>query len=260
MSSYDKLPLSNDGDEPSLIGPIFTASTIAAAGVLYLLTRHPLLAAILPWLHGGWPTFNTGLWILRTDPVRTRARVCFTFYLAAACWIAGAVALATGILLGCVGDLCGAKPNQVELLVSMLSFAAYIVISSLIALTAVIAALATRVRVCVRTNLKSMLRNELSRAAQFGAVQKGPFRIEFLVVVSAAIVPLITVGMTLLVLLLTLAGDNGAAHPKNVNTILVIIACVVGLGLPLIAIPIAGWLYPRVVAKSPQECWPAGTC
>ncbi len=103
MSSYNQLPLNTDNDGPSVFGPILTASTIAAAGVLYLVTRHPLLAAILPWLHGGWPTFSTGLWLLRTDPVRRCAWVCLIFYLAAGCWKAAVTALGTMMVLACVG-------------------------------------------------------------------------------------------------------------------------------------------------------------
>ena len=97
MSVFDQLQ--HDDDRPILSGPFVSALTIAAAGVVYVMTRHPLLAGILPWLHGGWPTFSTGIWILRSDPQRARARVCFLFYFAAACWKAAVVAFATTFVI-----------------------------------------------------------------------------------------------------------------------------------------------------------------
>src|SRR5574340_969567 len=75
--------------------PLLFGSTLLVATLLYLTTKEPVLAAILPCVHGGWNTFRTGLWLLRADPRRLRARTCFAFYVAAACWNAAAAGVAS---------------------------------------------------------------------------------------------------------------------------------------------------------------------
>jgi hypothetical protein len=255
MSSYDQFPPNDDDDGLSMLGPVFTASTIAAAGVLYLLTRHPLLAAILPWLHGGWPTFSTGLWILRSDPVRSRAWVCLVFYFAAGCWKAAVTALGTMIALGCIGAWCGLQPTEKEIMATTIAFLIGLALNILLATIAVIAALICKVRVCVRANLQLTLRHDLSRAAQIGPMPSGSsFTLEFVVVATAVVLPLILIGIAFTMLVV---GEKAQVKPNDIITPLIV---AIGIcGIPLSGIPLVIWLCSRTVAKSPQECWPAGT-
>jgi len=254
MSIYVQSPYYNDGRHGHY-RPVFTALTIAATAVLYLWTRHPLLAALLPWLHGGWATFSTGLWIVRVDPLRRRAWTCFSFYLAVACWKAAATALASIVLLALLAARFGVQPNENEIIASLLTLVAGLVLNSLIALVAVVAALCCRVRVCVRANLRTTTLNDLSRAAEIGPSSRTPFSLEFIVVATAMILPLIIFGIMLL--MICLGNGNAAVPPKGFT---VVFAIATMFGVPLSAVPIVGWLCSRVVAKSPQDCWPAGTC
>ena len=48
---HDERLFNNEEAQPSNFGPVLSALTIAAAGILYCVTRNPLLAMLLPWLH-----------------------------------------------------------------------------------------------------------------------------------------------------------------------------------------------------------------
>ena len=77
----------------------------------------PVLAAILPWLHGGWKTFDhRALDSSNGSACGACARTCFMFYLAAACWKAAAAARLRS-LSWYRGRRCSAfKPNEKELM------------------------------------------------------------------------------------------------------------------------------------------------
>ncbi len=51
--------------------------TLAVATLVYLVSGNVIISTVLPCLHAGWSTFRTGLWILKSDPRRFRARTCF---------------------------------------------------------------------------------------------------------------------------------------------------------------------------------------
>jgi hypothetical protein len=253
MSSFIQSPLADEPAQPSLFGPILTASMIAAAGIVYLFTRHPLLAAILPWLHGRWSTFCTGFWILRADPRRPRARVCFVFYLAAACWKAAIASLVTIVVITSIASECGLQPNEKEIVPVTLAFLAGLLLNTILGIVAVIAALVCKVRVYVRADLQMVLRYDLKRAALIGPSPRNSSKIEFIVAATAAIVPLILIGTTLAMFVL---GENlGGQHGFEP-----LIGIAIIFGVPLSGIPLVVWLCSRVVSESPRESWPPGTC
>ena len=115
-------------------------SSLLAATVLYLVTNNPLIAAILPCLHGSWNTARTGLWLLKTDPCRSRARIRFAFYVAAACWKAAGAALGTVMVFILVERFVGLPPNMDELAAIMIVLAGGTVLNTLLGLAAVGAA------------------------------------------------------------------------------------------------------------------------
>ena len=112
--------------------PLLFGATLLLAMVLYLVTKQPALAAILPCLHGGWATFRTGWWVLRSDSRRCRARTCFAFYLAAACWKAAAAALTSIGVSVYAANKFGVQPNMDEALAAMLVVAWGVVLNSLL--------------------------------------------------------------------------------------------------------------------------------
>lgn len=108
--------------------------TLSVAVLLYLLTDSTLAAVVLPCMHGGWNTLHTGIWLLRSDPHRRRGRVCFAFYVAAACWKAAAAAFVSIIVFRIVEDRLGAKPNMAEFETTMFVLAGGVVFTTLIGL------------------------------------------------------------------------------------------------------------------------------
>lgn len=249
----DEPLLNNEEAQPGNFGPVLGALTVAAAGVLYCVTRHPLLAAILPWLHGGWKTFHTGLWILRTDPVRSRAGTCFAFYLAAACWKAAAAAFATVYLLVIVTK-SGIQPDETEFLALCLALLAGLLLNSLIGVAAVVAALVCKVRVCVQSDLRTAMHGDLSAAVLFGP-RRNSTNLGFIVVATAVVFPLAIAGAIVFAIVTWDRNANAA-----VNTVEVVVGLFASFAVPLAAIPLLGWLSSRIIARSPQECWPPGTC
>ncbi len=139
---------------------------------------------------------------------------------------------------------------------SVLAFLIGLALNMVLATVAVIAALIYKVRVCVRANLQLVLRHDLSCAALIGPTpSSGSFTLEFVVVATAAVLPLIVVGIALTMLVF---GENAQVKPNDFTTP---IGMAIGIfGVPLSGIPLVIWLCSRTVAKSPQECWPAGTC
>jgi hypothetical protein len=258
MSIYAQHPLNQDDDSQSPFGPLFTAMIVAAAGVLYVLTRHPLLAAILPWLHGGWATLSTGLWILRKDPSRRRAWTCFAFYTAVASWKAAAVALATLFIFFVVSQLCGVPVNDNEFIATLLAFAAGLLLSSLICIAAVVAALRCKVRVYYHAHLRSTVHGELTNAARI-RLRKHRFSLGRLVIGSLIVLPLLALPFVLMCMMM----ENKAMHRafialgRNLGAAAVLLVTV---ALPWSGIYLAQWLCLRVVADSPGQCWPPGTC
>jgi hypothetical protein len=225
MSVYLQNPLDDNNEPQRRIAPALTGVVFAAAGVLYLLTGHPLLAGILPWLYGGWPTFSAGLWILRTDPVRSRARVCFLFYLAAACWKAAATALATVMIFMFMSSICGIPPNNRELMAALLALLVGLVLNTLIGGIAVVAALVCKVRVWIRTNLRGLLRNDLTRAAYIGPSPQTRLSLEFAVVATAVLVPLVILGALLMVAMMALDGAFDG-QPVQMSTVEIVFAVI----------------------------------
>ncbi len=246
MVSGEKTPLGR-------IEPFLFGVTLPAATLLYLATKEPILAAILPCLHGGWKTFRTGLWLLRSDPCRSRARTCFAFYTAAACWKAAAAALASVGLSVFVAIRFGVQPNISEFAALMLVLTGGVVLNTLLGLGSIYAALRCKIRVWVHPRLRTAVHGDLRLVAQIG-----PFRRDFnhaiFVVATALVFPLVGAGA------LGLAALTVGKNPGEVGTVgAAIVALVLLFGGPLAMIPCYAWLSSRIIARSPQECWPAMT-
>ena len=252
---YDEQPVPEPHTKGSHSTPLLGVATVAAAGLVYCLTGHPLLAALLPWLHGGWNTFHTGFWILRKDPLRSRARICFVFYLAAACWKAAAAALAMVLIFAFADGMFGVKLNQKEIVATVMAFLAGLVLNSLIGVIAVTAAIIYGVRAWVQSNLRTVVRGDLSRASQIGPSPRQTLNFGVVVVITAMLLPVIVA----LTVAMSMATMDKKANP-HVDDSQVMLWLFVLFAGPLIVYVFCKWLTARVIAKSPQECWPPGTC
>jgi bifunctional DNase/RNase/predicted permease len=225
-------------------------SSLLAATVLYLVTNNPLIAAILPCLHGSWNTARTGLWLLKTDPCRSRARICFAFYVAAACWKAAGAALGTVMVFILVERFVGLPPNMDELAAIMIVLAGGTVLNTLLGLAAVGAALRGRVRVWVHPRLRAAARGNLGVAARLSPRVAGFNHAVFVIATALVFPPIIAGTIGLAVFTVGQNCNQGESIARIIGGLVVL------FGGPLAMIPCYAWLSSRIIARSPRECWP----
>jgi hypothetical protein len=242
---------------PGRLEPLLFVATLIVATLLYLVTKRPALAVILPCLHGGWETFRTGLWVLQSDPCRPRARTCFAFYLAAACWKSAASAFLAVVIFIVAAMITGFQPNINEFAATMFVLAGGVVLNMFLGLGAICAALRQKIRVWVHPRLRAMTDGDLRRVAELGPVRRGANHAIFglnhaiFVVATALAFPVAGAG-ALAVAILTVGKNRNQLETVPATIFL----CLTLFGAPLATIPGYVWLSLRIVARSPQECWP----
>lgn len=227
--------------------------TLAIAAVVYLLTHELAVAVILPCLHGGWHTVETGIWLLKSDPDRCRARVCFAFYFATACWKAAAAALFTVFLFGVAEAMTGVQPNMDEFAATMLVVLGGVVFNTLVGIGATIAAVSYKVRVWVHPRLRSMVQDDLNMVTSLPPARCG-FNHAIFVVATALVFPVLCIGTACLLIATVGKGRN---EVESVSAILLVFATM--FGGPIAMIPCYAWLSSRIIARTPQQCWPENT-
>jgi hypothetical protein len=226
---------------------------LVAATLFYLASGSVIASTVLPCLHAGWRTFWSGLWILQSDPRRFRARTCFTYYVAAACWKAALAALL------CVGSFIlaarrtGAQPRMDQFAVTMLVLIIGVALNTVLGVAATAAAVIGKIRVWVHPRLQSTLHGDLRRAARQESRFPG-FNHAIFVVGTALVFPLVGLGATLLAVLTV--GLNREEAESSIGSL---VGCIAIFAFPLAAIPGYAWLSARVIARHPAECWPPGT-
>jgi hypothetical protein len=235
-----------------LLHLLFSFVILTAAIIIYLATDSSLAAIILPCLHGGWNLFRTGIWLLKSDPFKSRARICFAFYVGAACWNSAAVAFITIFIFVFAAVKFGFQPNITEIEATMLVLTGGVVLNTLIGLGAVYAALHYKIKVWVRPRLRIQLEGDLNSLAAIST-----FRYEFnyaiFVVATSLVFPSIILGLIVLGLVGSVIQVIGL---KPNDTLILIIELVLFFVPPFAMIPCYAWLSSRIVARNPQECWP----
>ncbi len=219
---------------------------------LFLVTNNAIAGATLPSLVAAWPVLSTGLWLLRSDPQRQRARTCFAFYLAAACWKGAAAALTTVIVLMFVSEFKGQDPTVETISATMLTLSAAVVLNTLVGLGATWAAVRHGIRVWVHPNLRAQLEGNLGAVTRLDLAHYG-FNHAIFVVATSLVFPIVTLGAGLLVVLLA------DATPNHVEMFPAIIAFGVIFGGPILMIPVYAWLSSHIIAGNPQDCWATGS-
>jgi hypothetical protein len=231
---------------------IFITILIVAV-ILYLATNVSVFIAVLVFLHAGWKTFRTGLWLLKNDPCRARARICFTFYVAAAFWKAALAAIITLGVLIYASNKFGFQPNMDEAKASGITLFAGIILNNIIGLCATIAALHYKIRVWVHPQLFTMSYDK------FTYLKRIAFPLAYInhavyVVGTAIVFPFVIVGIVCLAILT--CGNNIHHDPSNLE---MIFELSILFGCPVAIIPCYAWISSRIIARNPQECWPIGT-
>lgn len=227
--------------------------TLLIATVIYLLSGAMIVSTVLPCIHAGWSTLSSGLWILQVDPVRARARVCFTFYLAAACWKAACAALITVVTFAVVANKTGIEPSLDKFVATMWVLIAGVVLNMVLGLAATVAAISRRVRVWVQPQLQSRYLGDLRWAARQSRIYPG-FNHAIFVVGTALIFPTAALGCLLLAVL-----PIAVEREDTVSTSTMILIFMLVFGFPLAAIPCYAWISSRIIARHPVECWPPAT-
>jgi hypothetical protein len=223
--------------------------TFAVAILLYLVTNEPIVAVILPCLHGGWNTIHTGLWLRKSDPCLHRAKVCFVFYVATAFWKAAAAALLTIVLLGVAQEWIGVNPDLDEIIATMLVVMGGVVFNTILGLVAIGLAIRHRIRVWVHPRLRTMLHDDLGQVINLNPFQSG-FNHAIVVVALALLFPPVIIGI------LTLALTTVDKNINDVAIVPTILAFLMVFAGPIAMIPCYAWLSSRILAKTPQQCWP----
>lgn len=241
--------MSQDDKSVSRNSLAFT-STLGIATLVYLVTSDPLVAVILPCLHGGWHTLRTGCWLLGADPCRRRARTCFVFYVAAAFWKAAAAALLTIVLFAVVETLTGLLPNANEIQAIACVLLLGFLLNTLTGFVAVCTALFCGVRVWVHPDLHTMLHADLGLVSGLNPRWSGVNHAIF-VVATAMAFPLLVFGF---ILLCILPLDKDHVAIESLSVIPLSSAFLLGGAIAMVACYV--WLSSRIIARTPQDCWP----
>jgi hypothetical protein len=152
-----------------------------------------------------------------------------------------------------VADNFGFQPNWGEFGATMLAGVGGVVATTLLGLGAICAALYYKIRVWVHPRLRAATHGDLRLVARLTAPQSG-FNHAVFVVATAVVTPILVggaVGLTALMI-----GKNC----KECESVPVKIALAAYVIAPVALIPCYMWLSSRIIARSPQECWPEMTC
>jgi hypothetical protein len=231
----------------SLGWPLFGTALIVGVAV-YFATENAVVGAVLPALVAGQRLFAAGIWILRRDDDRTRARICFAFYLAAAFWAGGAAAFVSVLCFAAITIATGADPTTEEIAATMLTLAAAVVLNTLIGLGATFAAKKHGIRVWVHPRLKTQC-DGLSESITPLELRHYGVNHAIFVVATSIMFPVVSMACGALVHLM-------AEGPNEAPPASAWVALGLTLGGPIGLIPVYAWVSSKIVARTPQECWP----
>jgi hypothetical protein len=236
--------------QPDRFNPSLFVVILIFATILYFATNGSVLIAVLPCLYAGWKTFRAGLWILKSDPYRTRARICCTFYFAAAVWKIAADAFLTAMIFGIAENCLGFQPKIESFAAITITLLGGIVLNTLIGLIAIFAAIHYKIRVWIQPHIRTILHDDLRYASILKLHYYG-FNHAIFVVGTALLFPIVIFTVICFALLTT--GQN-ANHVPTESELIIGMSILFGGPIAMIACYI--WLSSRIIARNPQECWP----
>lgn len=213
--------------------------SLAAAVVCFELTANPALSVALGCLKFGWHDFQLGHRLKRADPNRARGRVCARFYVAWGLWKISIVA--TGLMFGAAilsAFILGRNRNP-NPPVADPAFIAFMTacglatlgfgLSAIVTSFAALSALRHRIRVWV--------------GEQDNQVKK--------LLMSALITHFTVLGLFLAIAF----GGQIFAQPRSPAFVQALVFGVL-FGVPVMIVTVLGTLEHRIVATSPEQCWP----
>jgi hypothetical protein len=220
---------------------------ILFSAAVFLITGNPLIAATLPYLVAAEPSIQSGFWIRFRDPIGSRGKICFWFYLATAGWTAASTAFLHVFLFICIERVTGIGPNMDEFGRTLIVLLVGLGISTLLGVIGVIFAFQRRVRVFVVPNLFSLCRGDFDSVS--AATRRRPrFNHAIFILASSIFVPILGVGLAMSIL-----GVTGH-EPASISPLQCAGLATIMIG-PLAAIPLYGFCSNRIIARNPLECW-----
>ena len=209
---------------------------LAIGIVIFLATKKPIAGAVLPSIYAGSRSFRTAFWILSSDQSLSRARICCAFCMATAFWQAAVSALVSVIVFVIVANLTGNAPNMQRFAVTMIMLAGGVAFTTIVGLTAAIAALMAGIRVWVHPRLREMVNGDLEAVVDLAPHRY--FNHAVFVIATSLAFPVLPLCYVLLI-----------DFRSGLFTAVVLIAG------PILAIVSYNWLASRIVATHPAECW-----
>lgn len=213
--------------------------------IVFLATQSPAAGAVFPLFAGGLRTFSSGRWVLKHDPNRIRARICFAYYVATACGQAAVAALISVILFVAISLNGGNVPNLEErALATMLVLYGGMLLGAFVGVYAIWGSFRHGVRVWIHPRLPALYRRSLDSPH----VASRRFRVNYahLIVYMTLFVPL-TVALGAV---LALLADKGAGNPPSVMALASLCFS------PFVALLFYHQVAPRVVLNRLSESWP----
>jgi hypothetical protein len=238
-----------------LAWPIVLGMAVAIQAV----TGDALIAALPIAVHAGWRPVRCGWWLRSVDPVRHRARACFWFYLATACWRAATYAFATVLIFALIEVVVGRPVPMPEVIAEFQILLGATVLSVLVGLAGIELALHGKVRVWVHPSVREKSGGHFSRLGAIrgsflGNRRNFPygFNHAIFVVIPAVVFPLPIAGTALIIC-------RWAPPPFRPEIDVIDASCLLAIMVgPLVCIPGYFYLRSRIVANAPAECWSSG--
>jgi hypothetical protein len=220
--------------------PLVRFVTILIGGAaVYLATNSAVAGAVLPSAYGGWRSVTTGLWIYKTDPHRSRAKICSAFFLATALWQAAAAACGSVVVFIVLASLTGKNPDMDSFAATMVTLTTGVVLSTLVGLLASVAASVQGIRVWIHPMLRQIVRDDLQGVTEWPPQAR--FNYAIFVLATSVAFPVLAVCCLMLV-----------------DPVSEALALVLFLGGVCLAVVAYIRLSSRIIATHPIECWARG--
>lgn len=219
---------------------------LAIGVIVYAVTKNVFLGALLCSLRAGWPVVQSWRVIRAVDRLPRRRRVLFLFYCATACWRTAASALISILVFILFDKALGHKVDFDHITATLLVLFGGIVFNTVIGLAGVICAVASGQRVWVNPTLFKMVKR-WARTRDEAEFARPRFNYVIFTIGTAVSLPSLIPGLVLL----SFVGQAGQALYVNLGFVLLL------LGFP-IAIASYFYLSHRIVAWTPNDCWPEG--
>lgn len=219
---------------------------LVIGAIIYAVTKSFFMGAFLCLVRAAWPVVRSWRVIRAVDPSPRRRRVLFLFYFASAGWRAAASAAVLIFLFILLDVHFGQKVDRNHLGVALFSLLGGVLLNTVIGLLAIIYALMRQQRVWVNPMLFKIV-TKWARTKDETEFSRPRSNYAIFVIGTAVALPSVLPGLVLL----SFVGEAGQARYVTYGFVLLLVGVVV-------AIVSYSILSYRIVARTPDDCWPEG--